>query len=959
MAHDWIAVRGARVHNLKNIDVDIPRDQLVVITGLSGSGKSSLAFDTIYAEGQRRYVESLSSYARQFLEQMEKPDVDLIDGLSPAIAIEQKTTGSNPRSTVGTVTEIYDYLRLLFANIGVPHCHLCGREIASQSLERIVDMVMLSPNDERINVLAPIVRGRKGEFKKELAGLRARGFTKVRVDGQPHSLDEDIKLDRRRNHTIEVVVDRVVLKPGVERRLAESIEIALNLADDIVVINTYDGGDRLFSRRLACTFCGVSMPEMTPRAFSFNSPHGACPECQGLGAVYDFDPARLVPDESLSLQQGAIAPWAKGDRKLVKEALGTLSKTFGIDLTLPFRRLPKKVRDLLFYGAAGTGRRADAGDGARRKSKDKDAKDPFGAGFEGLIPNFRRRFEEGSWLEQENLEPYRALRPCPTCAGERLKSQSRAVRVKGRTISEYVNLPIAEAVTVFDGMELSDREALIANRILREIRDRLHFLNDVGVGYLTLGRSAATLSGGEGQRIRLATQIGSNLTGVLYVLDEPSIGLHQRDNRALLATLARLRDLGNTVVVVEHDEETIRTADYVIDLGPGAGEHGGHVIFQGTAAGLIAEGRESLTGAYQRGDRVIQTPRSRRPANRGEIVIKGARENNLKNIDVALPLGVLTTVTGVSGSGKSTLVNEILYRALAREFYRAADEPGTHSGIDGVDQLDKVIQIDQSPIGRTPRSNPATYTGLFTFIRELFAMLPEAKARGFRPGRFSFNVKGGRCEACQGDGVIAIEMHFLPNVYVTCEQCKGRRYNRETLEIKYRGKSIADVLDLTVDQALPLLENFPPIANKLRTLQDVGLGYIELGQSATTLSGGEAQRVKLSKELSRRGTGRTLYILDEPTTGLHFEDTHKLLDVLNKLVDQGNTVVIIEHNLDVIKSADYVIDLGPEGGVGGGEIVAQGTPEVVARSRESFTGRFLADILGASGAEVTESLRRA
>ena len=950
MAHDWIAVRGARVHNLKNIDVDLPRDRLVVITGLSGSGKSSLAFDTIYAEGQRRYVESLSSYARQFLEQMEKPDVDLIDGLSPAIAIEQKTTGSNPRSTVGTVTEIYDYLRLLFANIGVPHCHLCGREIASQSLERIIDMVMLSPNEERVNVLAPIVRGRKGEFKKELAGLRARGFTKVRVDGQQRSLDEDLKLDRRRNHTIDVVIDRLILKPGIERRLTESVEIALGLADDIVVINTLDGGDRLFSRRLACTWCGVSMPEMTPRAFSFNSPHGACQECQGLGAVYDFDPARVVPDDSLSLEDGAIAPWAKGDRKLVKEALGTLSRVFGIDLAVPFRRLPKKMRDVLFYGAQAGTRRADEATGEKvkhEKAKKKTrGEDPFGAGFEGLIPNLRRRYESGTWLEQENLEPYRALRPCPSCRGERLKAQSRAVRVKGLTMSEYVNLPIAEAVRVLDALELTDRENLIASRIMREIRDRLHFLNDVGVGYLTLGRSAATLSGGEGQRIRLATQIGSNLTGVLYVLDEPSIGLHQRDNRALLSTLGRLRDLGNTVVVVEHDEETIRTADYVIDLGPGAGEHGGHVIFQGTPAALLEDGHGSLTGAYLRGERTIMTPVARRPATRGAIVVKGARANNLKGIDVSIPLGVLTTVTGVSGSGKSTLVNEILYRALARLLYRAGDEPGMHSSIEGIELVDKVIQIDQSPIGRTPRSNPATYTGLFTFIRELFAMLPEAKTRGFRPGRFSFNVKGGRCEACQGDGVIAIEMHFLPDVYVPCEQCKGRRYNRETLEIKYRGKSIADVLDLTVDQALPLLENFPPIATKLRTLQDVGLGYIELGQSATTLSGGEAQRVKLSKELSRRGTGRTLYILDEPTTGLHFEDTHKLLDVLNKLVDQGNTVVIIEHNLDVIKSADYVIDLGPEGGEGGGVIVAQGTPEDVVRSRESSTGRFLADILG-------------
>jgi excinuclease ABC subunit A len=940
MAHDWIAVRGARVHNLKNIDVELPRDKLVVITGLSGSGKSSLAFDTIYAEGQRRYVESLSSYARQFLEQMEKPDVDLIDGLSPAIAIEQKTTGSNPRSTVGTVTEIYDYLRLLFANIGIPHCHLCGREIASQSLERIIDIVMLSPKEERVNVLAPVVRGRKGEFKKELVALRARGFTKVRVDGQLRSLDEDIKLDRRKNHSIDVVVDRVILKAGIERRLSESVEIALNLADDIVVINTYDSGDRLFSRRLACTYCGVSMPEMTPRAFSFNSPHGACTECQGLGAVYDFDPVRLIPDESLSLNDGAIVPWAKGDKKLVREALESLSRTFDIDLTLPFRRLSRKVRDLLFFGAMG----AKRGDEAPKKGKAKE-KDPFGAGFEGLIPNLRRRYEEGSWLEQENLEPYRALRTCPACNGERLKPQSRAVKVKGRTISEYVGLPIAEAVRVFDSLELTDRESLIANRILREIRDRIHFLHDVGVGYLTLGRSAATLSGGEGQRIRLATQIGSNLTGVLYVLDEPSIGLHQRDNRALLSTLARLRDLGNTVLVVEHDEETIRTADYVVDLGPGAGEHGGHVIFQGTPQQLVADGNGSLTAAYLRNERAIQTPRARRPLSRGHVVIRGARANNLRDIDISIPLGVLTTVTGVSGSGKSTLVNEILYRSLARQLYRAADEPGSHTAIEGTEHLDKVIQIDQSPIGRTPRSNPATYTGLFTFIRELFAMLPDARARGFKPGRFSFNVKGGRCEACQGDGVIAIEMHFLPDVYVTCEQCKGRRYNRETLEIKYRGKSIADVLDLTVDQALPLLENFPPIAGKLRTLQDVGLGYIELGQSATTLSGGEAQRVKLAKELSRRGTGTTLYILDEPTTGLHFEDTHKLLDVLNKLVDQGNTVVIIEHNLDVIKSADHVIDLGPEGGAGGGRIVAQGTPEDVARSRESYTGQFLAEIL--------------
>ena len=965
MAHDWIAVRGARVHNLKNIDVDLPRDQLVVITGLSGSGKSSLAFDTIYAEGQRRYVESLSAYARQFLEQMEKPDVDLIDGLSPAISIEQKTTGSNPRSTVGTVTEIYDYLRLLFANVGVPHCYNCGKEIASQSLERILDLVMIYPTDARINVMAPIVRGRKGEFKKELQALRQRGFTKARIDGQFRSLEEDIKLDRRRNHNIDVVVDRLIVKSGIERRLAESLEVALDLADDIVMVNTFEGGDQLFSRRLACVDCGISMPEMTPRAFSFNSPHGACPGCQGLGATYDFDPHLVVPDESRSLLNGAIAPWLRGDRKLVREAVITLAKTYGLDPDAPFNKLSKKHRDLVLYGPAGAAKltRLAAKSAAvvepaegeedeepefslpKRRSHGRDDQDPFGRGFEGVIPNLRRRYEEGSWTVQEDLEPFRTLRECPSCHGLRLRPQSLAVQVKGRGLADYVNLPISQALDAFEAFELTERETLIASRVLREIRERLRFLNDVGVGYLTLNRSAATLSGGEGQRIRLATQIGANLTGVLYVLDEPSIGLHQRDNRKLLSTLSRLRDLGNTVLVVEHDEETIRTADYVVDLGPGAGELGGHVIFQGQPSQLLQDGSGSLTGAYLRGERAIPTPRVRRPATKGEIVIRGARANNLKNIDVAIPLGTLTAVTGVSGSGKSTLVNDILYRSLAKTIYRAAAEPGPHDRIDGIALIDKVIEIDQSPIGRTPRSNPATYTGMFTFIRELFAMMPEAKARGFKPGRFSFNVKGGRCEACQGDGVIAIEMHFLPDVYVTCEQCKGRRYNRETLEIQYRGKSIAEVLDLTVDQALPLLENFPPIANKLRTLQDVGLGYIELGQSAVTLSGGEAQRVKLARELSRRSTGRTLYILDEPTTGLHFEDTRKLLDVLNKLVDQGNTVVVIEHNLDVIRCADYVIDLGPEGGDAGGQVIACGSPESIAANKRSATAQFLRPLL--------------
>jgi excinuclease ABC subunit A len=977
MSNDWISVRGARVHNLKNIDVDLPRDQLVVITGLSGSGKSSLAFDTIYAEGQRRYVESLSAYARQFLEQMEKPDVDLIEGLSPAISIEQKTTGSNPRSTVGTVTEIYDYLRLLFANIGVPHCYNCGREIASQSLERILDLVLLYPTDARINVMAPVVRGRKGEFKKELVALRQRGFTKARIDGQFRSLEDDIKLDRRRNHTIEVVVDRLIIKSGIERRLSESLETALTLADDIVVVNTFEGGDQLFSRKLACVTCGISMPELTPRAFSFNSPHGACPECQGLGATYDFDPRLIVPDDSKSLAGGAIAPWSAGDRKLVKDAIAALTRTYGIDADMPFAKLTKKHRDLLLYGPAGAPKAAKAGaadvrlkpdttkpdttagDDAEeyeeefelpraRKRRDGSEVDPFGRGFEGLIPNLRRRYEEGSWDLQEDLEVFRTLRDCPACHGQRLKPQSLAVRVKDRPIAEFVNLPISSALEVFNALELTERETLIAARVLREIRERLRFLHDVGVGYLTLNRSAATLSGGEGQRIRLATQIGANLTGVLYVLDEPSIGLHQRDNRKLLSTLSHLRDLGNTVVVVEHDEETIRTADYVVDLGPGAGEHGGELIFQGRPDQLLEHPNGSLTGAYLRGERSIPTPKVRRPALKGELTIRGARENNLKSIDVSIPLGTLTAVTGVSGSGKSTLVNDILYRSLARTIYRAATEPGAHDRLEGVDLIDKVIEIDQSPIGRTPRSNPATYTGMFTFIRELFAMMPEAKARGFKPGRFSFNVKGGRCEACQGDGVIAIEMHFLPDVYVTCEQCKGRRYNRETLDIQYRGKSIAEVLDLTVDQAQPLLENFPPIANKLRTLQDVGLGYIELGQSATTLSGGEAQRVKLARELSRRSTGRTLYILDEPTTGLHFEDTRKLLDVLNKLVDQGNTVVVIEHNLDVIRCADYLIDLGPEGGAAGGRLIAAGTPEEVAASPKSVTGQFLRNLFEAT-----------
>jgi excinuclease ABC subunit A len=944
MPHDSIAVRGARVHNLKNIDVDLPRDQLVVVTGLSGSGKSSLAFDTLYAEGQRRYVESLSAYARQFLEQMEKPDVDLIDGLSPAISIEQKTTGANPRSTVGTVTEIYDYLRLFFANAGVPHCPNCGREISSQSLERIVDLVMTFPQDSRINILAPIVRGRKGEFKKELQGIVQRGFTKARIDGQFKGLEDDLALNRRKNHTIEIVIDRLIVRSGIERRLTESVQTALDLADGVVVINTLDQGDRLFSRKLACVVCGISVPEMSPRAFSFNSPHGACPDCQGLGSTWDFDPAKVIPDESKSLNEGAIAPWGRGDKKLVKAAIDAIATHWGIDPDVAFGKLPKKQRDLLLVGP---GDRDDEDDDEppkkARGAKSKEV-EPYGRDFEGILPNLRRRFDAAAWDQQAELDQFRALRDCPSCHGGRLRPESRAVRLKGKSLPDYVAMPIAEARRTFDAMTLTERETIIASRILREVQERLRFLDDVGVGYLTLGRSAATLSGGEAQRIRLATQIGSNLTGVLYVLDEPSIGLHQRDNRRLLATLTRLRDLGNTVIVVEHDEETIRLADYVVDLGPGAGEHGGRVMFQGPPAAL-ASTPDSLTGQFLSGARTIATPTRRRAAGKAEIVIRGARANNLKDIDVRLPLGLFVAVTGVSGSGKSTLVNDILYRSLAKQLYRASDEPGAHKAVEGVALVDKVIEIDQSPIGRTPRSNPATYTGLFSYIRDLFAMVPEAKARGYKAGRFSFNVKGGRCEACQGDGVIAIEMHFLPDVFVTCEQCKGRRYNRETLDVKYRGKSIAEVLDLTVSQALPLLENFPLIATKLRTLESVGLGYVTLGQSATTLSGGEAQRVKLAKELSKRGTGKTLYILDEPTTGLHFEDVHKLLDVLNRLVDQGNTVLVIEHNLDVIRSADWVVDLGPEGGEGGGRLVAQGTPEAVAKVKASHTGQFLAEAL--------------
>jgi excinuclease ABC subunit A len=941
MPEESLIVRGAREHNLRNIDVTIPRDRLTVITGLSGSGKSSLAFDTIYAEGQRRYVESLSAYARQFLGLMEKPDVDSIEGLSPAISIEQKTAGHNPRSTVGTVTEIYDYLRLLYARAGTPHCPNCGRPVDRQSAGQIADSILTWPEGTKLEILAPLVRGRKGEFRELFDAARKQGFVRAIVDGELVEVANPPRLNRRMNHNISVVVDRLIVRGEDRGRLNDSLETALKLAEGVVEVNRAD--DRtthLFSERYGCPECGISLPELEPRHFSFNSPFGACPACGGLGSRREVSEELILGDPSISILEGVVLPWGEPDGYLKKVILPGLAKQFGFNPNSPWGKLSPEVREKLLYGTGGKG---------------GTLYDRTGTHWEGIVSNIQRRYDETeSDTVRLDLEEYMQERPCTTCGGRRLKPESLAVTVAGQNIGDVVALPITEALEFFekipvrgDGKPGLDSE--IAGPILKEVRERLRFLNDVGLEYLTLGRSAESLSGGEAQRIRLATQIGSRLVGVLYILDEPSIGLHQRDNRKLLGTLSRLRDLGNTVIVVEHDEETIRVADYVIDLGPGAGDLGGHVIFQGTPTQLMAlpasDPSSSLTGAYLTGAKAIATPKARRPALKGSLIIRGARENNLKSIDVEIPLGMLTAVTGVSGSGKSTLVNDILYRSLARTLYKAADEPGAHDRIEGIELVDKVIEIDQSPIGRTPRSNPATYTGLFTFIRDLFAMMPDAKARGFKPGRFSFNVKGGRCEACQGDGVIAIEMHFLPDVYVTCEQCKGRRYNRETLEIKYRGKSIADVLDLTVDQAAPLLENFPAIATKLRTLQDVGLGYVELGQSATTLSGGEAQRVKLSKELSKRGTGRTLYILDEPTTGLHFEDTRKLLDVLTKLVDQGNTIVVIEHNLDVIKSADYVVDLGPEGGVGGGRVVASGTPEEVARQEQSATGRFLADVL--------------
>jgi len=951
MAQKKIVVRGAREHNLKDISVEIPRDQLVVITGLSGSGKSSLAFDTIYAEGQRRYVESLSAYARQFLEQMDKPDVDIIEGLSPAISIEQKTTSKNPRSTVGTVTEIYDYLRLLYARVGRPYCYNCGREIASQTVQEIVDRVLALEAGSRVVILAPLVIGRKGEHGKLLEKMRKDGFIRVRVDGRMHNLDEPIQLDKKKKHTLEVVVDRLVVKDGVSRRLTDSLELALRTSEGQVVIEVAGQGELFFSERFACDHCGLSYPELTPQLFSFNSPQGACPACDGLGSMMYFDPDLIVPNPELSLREGAVAPWAHSSSVYYIQMLQTLADHYDFDIYTAYKDLPAKVKEVILQGS---GREE-----IRFFFEKEDRRHFYHRPFEGIIPNLERRYRETDSLTiREEIEKYMNHRPCPKCLGARLRPEALAVKVGDLTINQVIAMSVAQARTFFQNLRLSNREMEIARRVIKEINERLTFLGDVGLDYLTLDRGSATLSGGEGQRIRLATQIGSRLVGVIYILDEPSIGLHQRDNARLLATLKKMRDLGNTVLVVEHDAETILSADWVLDMGPGAGRHGGHVVFSGTPQDLVRS-EPSLTGQYLSGRKEIKVPERRRPIKPEAIVLEKASENNLKNLTVAIPLGTMTCVTGVSGSGKSTLVIETLYKALAQRLYRSKERAGQVEDVKGLDYIDKVIDIDQSPIGRTPRSNPATYTGLFTPIRDLFARLPEARARGYKPGRFSFNVKGGRCETCQGDGIIKIEMHFLPDVYVRCEACQGRRYNRDTLEILYRGSSIADVLNMTVNQALEFFQNVPIIRHKLETIQEVGLGYIKLGQPATTLSGGEAQRIKLSRELSKRATGRTLYILDEPTTGLHFDDINKLLAVLNRLVDQGNTVVVIEHNLDVIKCADHIIDLGPEGGDEGGRIITTGTPEEVAGHEGSYTGRFLQKVLPGFPAEKARSAGRA
>ncbi len=940
MADNKLIIKGARAHNLKNISVELPRDKLIVFTGLSGSGKSSLAFDTIYAEGQRRYVESLSSYARQFLGQMDKPDVDLIEGLSPAISIDQKTTSKNPRSTVGTVTEIFDYLRLLYARIGIPHCPVCGREIRQQTGDEIVDRILELPEGTRIQLMAPIVRGRKGQYVKELEGARKSGYARARVDGILYDLMEKIDLDKNKKHTIEIIVDRLVVKEDIRSRLSDSVETATGLADGLLTVDVVGGEELTFSRNYACPDHGISVEELSPRMFSFNNPFGACPKCTGLGIFMAMDPDRIVPDPALSVRQGCFpgSGWNyKDGGTIAKMYFDGLAQHYGFSLDTPFKDLPEKIRHILLYGTGG-------------EKLPMSYTREYGSGthytaFEGVLNNMQRRYNETSsdWAREE-LEQYMSQVNCPECHGRRLKPESLAVTVGGLNIMDLCDKTVEEMLLFMDALQLTERERFIGHRILKEIKERLGFLNSVGLGYLTLGRGAATLSGGESQRIRLATQIGSCLMGVLYVLDEPSIGLHQRDNDRLLTTLKHLRDLGNTLIVVEHDEDTMRSADWIVDVGPGAGIHGGEIIYSGPADGVL-DCTESLTGQYLSGRRRIPVPAARREGNGHTLTVKGAAENNLKHIDAPFKLGAFNCVTGVSGSGKSSLVNAILYKCLARDLNRAHTRPGKHEGIEGMEHLDKVIDIDQSPIGRTPRSNPATYTGVFNDIRDLYASTADAKARGYGPGRFSFNVKGGRCEACQGDGIIKIEMNFLPDVFVPCEVCGGKRYNRETLEVRYKGKTIADVLDMTVEEGVEFFSAIPKITRKLKTLQDVGLGYVKIGQPATTLSGGEAQRVKLATELSKRATGRTVYILDEPTTGLHAADVSRLLDVLGRLVDSGNTVIVIEHNLDVIKTADHIIDLGPEGGDKGGTVVVCGTPEEVAACPDSYTGQYLKRVL--------------
>jgi excinuclease ABC subunit A len=939
MSAKTIYIKGAREHNLKNINIELPRDKLIVFTGLSGSGKSSLAFDTIYAEGQRRYVESLSSYARQFLGQANKPDVDYIEGLSPAISIDQKTTSRNPRSTVGTVTEIYDYLRLLYARIGIPHCPICGREIKQQTVDQIVDKVLALPENTKIMVLSPVVRGRKGEHTKELDAARRSGFVRVRIDGVLYDLSETISLEKNKKHTIEVVVDRLVIHPDIRSRLADSIETASSLSSGLIIISVVGGEDHLFSQNYACPDHGISVEELTPRMFSFNSPFGACPKCSGLGVFMKIDPDRIMPDKSLSINQGGLkaSGWAMEGNTIAAMYLKALSQKYKFSLDTPLKELSPEIIDILLYGTKGEKIKVERDNSFGHST--------YETAFEGIINNLDRRFHEtqSNWIRDE-IQNYMSAIPCDACKGKRLSPISLAVTVGGINISQFCDMSITDALDFLENLKLTERENQIARLILKEIKSRLMFLKNVGLEYLTLSRSAETLSGGESQRIRLATQIGSSLTGVLYILDEPSIGLHQRDNAKLLATLKHLRDIGNTVIVVEHDEETMLASDHIVDIGPGAGVHGGQVVFSGKVEDLF-KCKESITGQYLSGQKKVEIPTHRRKGNGKKLKIIGASQNNLQNINVEIPLGTFVCVTGVSGSGKSSLINEILYKYLAAELNGAKTHPGAFERIEGVSALDKVIAIDQSPIGRTPRSNPATYTGVFNDIRALFASTQDAKLRGYTSGRFSFNVKGGRCEACEGDGIIKIEMNFLPDVYVPCEVCKGKRYNRETLEIKYKGKNIYDVLEMTVEEGLAFFANVPKIERRLKTLQEVGLGYIKIGQPATTLSGGEAQRVKLAAELGKRSTGRTIYILDEPTTGLHIADVHKLIEVLQKLVDSGNTVVVIEHNLDLIKTADYLIDLGPEGGNGGGRIVACGTPEQVAQVPESYTGQYLKKIL--------------